>query len=76
MSVNPTPLRMVRSLTSEDVYSGNPADDVGVPKCQESAFGSDGMLTGRAGPCHAVPGPRGYALITKLKGACDRAREG
>jgi hypothetical protein len=33
MSVNPTPLRMVRLLTSEDVYkTGNKADDVYVPE--------------------------------------------
>jgi hypothetical protein len=37
------------------------ADGVFAAEMTESAFGNDGMLTGRAGPCHAVPKRHGDA---------------
>src|ERR1022692_3658971 len=66
MSVNPTPLRVVSALTSKDAHNpGSAADDVGTSEMTENVFGSDGMLTGRARPCHAVAQPYGHAVITK-----------
>jgi len=74
MSVNPTPLRVVSTLTSDDANrSGSTVDGVVAAEMTESAFGSDGMLTGRAWPCHAAPKGRGYALITNRWG-CARWR--
>ena len=49
MSVNPTPLRVVSTLTSDDAnWSVSTADGVVAAEMTESAFGSDRMLTGRA----------------------------
>ena len=74
MSVNPTPLRVVSTLTSDDANrSVSTADGVVAAEMTESAFGSDGMLTGRAWPCHAAPKGGGYALITNRWG-CARWR--
>lgn len=40
------------------------ADDVVTAELAETTFGSDRMLTGRAGPCHALPQPDGHTAIT------------
>src|SRR5258707_14129164 len=74
MSVNPTPLRVPSTLTSDDANgSGSTADGVVAAEMTESAVAGYCMLTGRAWPCHAAPNGGGYALITNRWG-CARWR--